>query len=808
MDDLGLPSFFAQDNHSTKISPENSTDDFSSESSDSDASLSTTPRPLEPTSPVPYRLERNPRIWGQSSPTCETSCNLPIQNRPVAGEWRLEAQPKPSDSTVILPPSFLAQPKQKNLLTAALIRIQSDSHPNQLSKVLELKERITSLEKEIPQDDNSQGATAETHSLLEVRKGEHDRANARKQAIETELAETLEINMGLEQDLHKLSLETEKAASARRNVEMKLFSVQNSLLQVTEALKQERSKMLDLFQTRLNEHVQAECKLLEERKIRTESMESQIETRAQDDLKLQIEKYDRDIHDEAKSKLENKGKELDLKINNWAAQANTLQTQLRGDKADMRRLMEGGVPSNIKVPQVTSVGSPPPSQSYSRRGHVTHPSTHAHGSDLPPGPLHSSDFHSRQGTIHSPPYRKSQADYTPKNHGYVPYLVSDRERSEHHGRLQQGSNGHTLPHSSPAALRVPPTALGAISSGSAPRIAEPVSVAVASTPQMKSREFLVLRKEQRRDPSLNPVKKAVRVLMQNLLVIKSDRLIGEAVHNGYFTTLEESLAYADHATDAVQPTLKPFCPCWDDIKGAWNLALEDLFYERFKHDHPELIGGGSNEEYIRKHFRQRLETLRGAIMVQVRELDEPERREETILKSRRRERRRTLFNRRKTWTELNIQTIIQSDGQDTILLLFEMVKLLGTDGMSSDESAEDRNKRPMCTVVGKNWRNPDLIRLLKWIDLHRPKHTVYGGRAPGNPPHRRIRLPYGKAPTSLRRPIANLPINFYDPVWYHGLSKGQKLRLNATEPQSLPLYILTWPTNNQLPKDEDDHDDY
>jgi hypothetical protein len=133
--------------------------------------------------------------------------------------------------------------------------------------------------------------------------------------------------------------------------------------------------------------------------------------------------------------------------------------------------------------------------------------------------------------------------------------------------------------------------------------------------------------------------------MQKLLAIRSDRLIGEVVHDGYFTTREEASAYATQNDGAIQPTLKPFCPCWDDLRGAWNLALEDLFLDRFKQDHPEH---SKDEGYIRNHFRQRLETLRAAIMVQVRQLDRPDLREETAANSRRRERRRTvcLFLRR------------------------------------------------------------------------------------------------------------------------------------------------------------------
>ncbi|KAJ7175609.1 hypothetical protein C8R46DRAFT_1214079 [Mycena filopes] len=295
--------------------------------------------------------------------------------------------------------------------------------------------------------------------------------------------------------------------------------------------------------------------------------------------------------------------------------------------------------------------------------------------------------------------------------------------------------------------------------------------------------------------------KAIRSLMQTLLGIRNDRGIGEAIlKNGHCATLAEATEFAI-ADDPTQPTLTPFRPCWDDIKGSWNLALEDLFLAQFKTDYPEY---SSDESYIRNHFRQRLETLRAAFFVQLRESNQPDLRDEAGSNRRRRERRRTLFRRRKGWTKDNAQSIKQSNGEETISLLCEMVELLGTDGMSSDESGSDSTKR--CNVLHKNWRNPDVVRLLKWIDLHKPNHNVYGDRT-GNPPHRRLRLPHGKAPESLRRAIANLPINFYNPIWYEGLSAGQKIRLGATVAQPLPLYILTWPRTG-LASDPDDLDDY
>ncbi|KAK7013884.1 hypothetical protein R3P38DRAFT_2545937, partial [Favolaschia claudopus] len=290
---------------------------------------------------------------------------------------------------------------------------------------------------------------------------------------------------------------------------------------------------------------------------------------------------------------------------------------------------------------------------------------------------------------------------------------------------------------------------------------------------------------------------------QSLMGIKNDGCIGHAIQRGHFTPREVAVAYGNQADNAVSPALEPFRPCWEDLRSPWNLALEDLFVDRFRDEHPEHT---MDQEYIRTRFRQRLETMRDAIMVQVRQLGRPDLQRKKFSRNRRRERRRVLFRRRKAWASDNLETMIQADGHDTVELLLQMVSLLGTDGMSTDESANESDNN-LCTVSAKDWRSPDIIRLLKWIDLHRPRHTAYGEQMPGNRPHRRLRLPHGKAPTSLRRPIANLPINFYNPVWLQGLSPARKRHLGATQARPLPLYVLTWPANS-LPENKDDQDDY
>ncbi|KAJ7165161.1 hypothetical protein C8R46DRAFT_1035765 [Mycena filopes] len=263
--------------------------------------------------------------------------------------------------------------------------------------------------------------------------------------------------------------------------------------------------------------------------------------------------------------------------------------------------------------------------------------------------------------------------------------------------------------------------------------------------------------------------RAIRKLMQRLLGIAYDNLIGESVRLGHSTPLIATMG-------PQKPSLTPFCPCWEDLGGEWNQALAELFLERFKLDHPELAIL-RNETYICSYFHQRLRTLREALVRCNRELAGEKVREKTASMGRRRERRRTVYDKRMTWTLNNQESY-------PILLLFRMVKLLGTDGMSSESSAESGGDGKRWTVVNKNWRHPDVVRLLNWIDLQWRQ-----GERSAVPFHCRLRRPHGKS-VSLRLPIAGLPVNFYHPVWYNTLSPDKKRRLRAADVKALPVHLL------------------
>ncbi|KAJ7730553.1 hypothetical protein B0H16DRAFT_1469527 [Mycena metata] len=276
---------------------------------------------------------------------------------------------------------------------------------------------------------------------------------------------------------------------------------------------------------------------------------------------------------------------------------------------------------------------------------------------------------------------------------------------------------------------------------------------------------------------LTVTQKAVRELMQQLLGIEYDHNIGEAVRRGHCTALE-------FTAGDVEPSLTPFRPCWEDLKGDWNQTLAELFLDRFKLEHPDL---SRNETYICDYFHKRLRTLRTALGIYGAESTADEVHDVMSSRGRRRQRRRAIFDKRLTWTADNGQSPSASNEPHPILRLYRMVKLLGTDGMSSESSDDD--VPGLCTTVAKNWRHPDVVRFLEWIDLNCARHDAK--RTTGINSHRRLRRTSpGRATASLRFPVAGLPLNFYHPVWLSGLTTGEKRRLGAREVVPLPMHLL------------------
>ena len=115
-------------------------------------------------------------------------------------------------------------------------------------------------------------------------------------------------------------------------------------------------------------------------------------------------------------------------------------------------------------------------------------------------------------------------------------------------------------------------------------------------------------------------------------------------------------------------------------------------------------------------------------------------------------------------------------------ILALMVEKLGIDGNSSDETDdEDRSY----AIRFREWRSGEVKRLLQFIDDNRTLTNAYGNNKPGNPPHKRVRKTY--PPVTKDNPIARLPLNFYDKIWYDSLSPLQQTQLDPLPEMELPI---------------------
>lgn len=101
--------------------------------------------------------------------------------------------------------------------------------------------------------------------------------------------------------------------------------------------------------------------------------------------------------------------------------------------------------------------------------------------------------------------------------------------------------------------------------------------------------------------------------------------------------------------------------------------------------------------------------------------------------------------------------------------------------MSTDESGDEKG---VYIVRVKDWRSAQLLAILEYADANRNRLNGYGNNMSGGQPRRRVRPRY--APTSVRRAMMGLPINFYNPLWYSGLTERQQEDLDAQPPMEFP----------------------
>jgi len=109
--------------------------------------------------------------------------------------------------------------------------------------------------------------------------------------------------------------------------------------------------------------------------------------------------------------------------------------------------------------------------------------------------------------------------------------------------------------------------------------------------------------------------------------------------------------------------------------------------------------------------------------------------------------------------------------------LDSILETLGAGGMSSDESDLDTDGRKVYFMKRVSWHPRVLTHRMMVIDRDRNVTTAYNNTNPGNPP--RLCKRRNNATEMVRNALPGLPINFYDPDWYNGLTDRQKKEIRA-----------------------------
>jgi hypothetical protein len=272
-------------------------------------------------------------------------------------------------------------------------------------------------------------------------------------------------------------------------------------------------------------------------------------------------------------------------------------------------------------------------------------------------------------------------------------------------------------------------------------------------------------------------------------------------------SVEEVEAFAEETGNG--PELKPMRLCFDvKMSHAWNGNLAEQFVSRFMRYH-DL--GESDEALLHELFTARYISLK-------RQYQEWQlkRGEDTVQRAKRvkekHEVKRQLVRkdtRRNTVSQVSVFRMakltswiqLHADREDIAMgnraegggkvdpvwnFLFKAIRILGREGMSSDESGGEGSGPPYYIRV-REWRSRELIPYLQMIDREKRQTNAYGNRRSGNTARERQRVAAGGL--STRRAIAGLPLNFYDKTWYAGLSARDRALLNAKPDMDMPVLV-------------------
>ena len=129
-----------------------------------------------------------------------------------------------------------------------------------------------------------------------------------------------------------------------------------------------------------------------------------------------------------------------------------------------------------------------------------------------------------------------------------------------------------------------------------------------------------------------------------------------------------------------------------------------------------------------------------------------------------------------------------SANKDTDPVLWQdigkVLDILNVGAMSSDHTDTEAPTRYKQLIRARTpWRATDVADLMETLE------TYPSGRGPvGNKPHPRTSALH-RAPTSTRKAMPKLPINFYDPHWYAARSEAEKAELAVGKAAKIPTLL-------------------
>ncbi len=103
---------------------------------------------------------------------------------------------------------------------------------------------------------------------------------------------------------------------------------------------------------------------------------------------------------------------------------------------------------------------------------------------------------------------------------------------------------------------------------------------------------------------------------------------------------------------------------------------------------------------------------------------------------------------------------------------------------SGDESSRDRNRDRRFVVRIFDWRSERIIPYLNYVDRAKQPVNAFGKLSPGNVPRQRVRQVGGRVLQA--QAVPGLPRNFYDNMWFAGLTAADKSALRVISAVQFP----------------------